>query len=98
MPVVKRTVALHPIMESYVRKLQSIMIDKGWNATYSTALNWMILYSALDVAERRIHPKVGEILHNFLEDRKTIKQIQREDRMSAYVEASKRQIRERYIT
>jgi hypothetical protein len=57
----------------------------------------MILYNAMDVAERKIHPKVAELLHNFLEDRKTIKQIQWEDRMSAYLEATRKQIRERYI-
>ena len=97
MPVVKRTAALHPIMDYYVRKLQAIMIEKGWNATYSTALNYMVLYNVLDVAERKMHPKVVKLLQNFLEDRKTIKQIQREDRMTEYLEQSRKQIRERYI-
>jgi hypothetical protein len=35
MPVVKKTVALHPTMAFYVRRLQAILIEKGYSATYS---------------------------------------------------------------
>ena len=97
MPVTKRTVALHPIMDSYVRKLQAILIEKGWNATYSTALNYMILYNVLDLQRRKIHPKVAESLQSFLADRETVKEIRREDRMTAYLERSQKSIKERYI-
>lgn len=98
MPVVKKTVALHPIMDSYVRKLQAILVEKGYNATYSTALNYMLLCNVFDVQHRKIHPKVAELLQAFLDDRKTIKQIQREERMTEYLEQSRKHIRERYIT
>jgi hypothetical protein len=97
MPVVKKTVALHPIMDSYVRKLQAILVEKGYNATYSTALNYMILYNVFDVQQRGVHPKVAEFLQSFLNDRRTVKQIRREDRMAEYLEQSRKQIRERYI-
>jgi len=97
MPVVKKTVSIHPIMDSYVRKLQAILVDKGYNATYSTALNYMLLYNIFDVQHRKMHPKVIELLQSFLNDRKTIKQIQREDRMIEYLEQSRKRIRERYI-
>ena len=97
MPVVKKTVALHPIMDSYVRRLQAILVEKGYNATYSTALNYMLLYNIFDVQHRKIHPKVAELLQSFLDDRKTIKQIQREEKLTEYLEQSRKQIRERYI-
>lgn len=97
MPVVKKTVALHPIMDSYVRKLQAILVEKGYNATYSTALNYMVLYNVFDVQHRKMNPKVVERLRSFLNDRKTIKQIQREDKLNEYLEQSRKQIKERYI-
>jgi len=98
MPVVKKTVAIHPIMDHYVRKLQAILVDKGWNATYSTVLNYMILYHVLDVSNRKQNPKVVKILQDFLNDRESIEQIQTEDRMAEYLEQSRKRIRERYIT
>lgn len=98
MPVVKKTVALHPIMDDYVRKLLAILIQKGWNATYSTALNYMILGHAMDVSSRKMHPKVVKILQDFLHDRKTIGEIQRHDRLTKYLKESQKRIKERYIT
>ena len=97
MPVVKKTVALHPIMDSYVRKLQAILVEKGYNATYSTALNYMLLYNVFDVQHRKMHPKVVELLQSFLNDRKAIKGIQREDKLNEYLEQSRKRIKERYI-
>lgn len=97
MPVVKKTVALHRIMDSYVRKLQAILVEKGYNATYSTALNYMLLYNVFDVQHRKMHPKVVELLRSFLNDRNTVKQIQREDKLNEYLEQSRKQIKERYI-
>jgi hypothetical protein len=97
MPVVKKTVAFHPIMDNYVRKLLAILIEKGWNATYSTALNYMILGHAMDVSTRKMHPKVVKILQDFLHDRKTIREIQRHDRLTKYSEESRKQIKERQI-
>jgi hypothetical protein len=84
-------------MDSYVRRLQAILVEKGYHATYSTALNYMLLYNIFDVQHRKIHRKVAEFLQSFLNDRKTIKQIQREDRMAEYLEQNRKQIRERYI-
>lgn len=43
--VVKKTVALNPIMDLYVRKTWAMMIEEGYDATYSTALNFMLLIS-----------------------------------------------------
>jgi len=97
MPVIKKTVALHPIMDNYVRMLQAILIQKGWNATYSTALNYMVLYNVMDVSTRKMHRKVLEVLRDFLHDRRTIREIQRQDRLTEYLEKSRRQIEQAYI-
>jgi len=95
MTVVKKTVALHPIMDSYVRKLHAILIDKGWDATYSTALNLMMLYQILDVVERGVHQKVAELLNNFLQDEGTIAEIKQAERVEEYVEENRERIHER---
>jgi len=97
MPVVKKTVALHSFMDRYVRRLQAILINKGYNVTYSTALNYMVLYNVFDVQHRKMHPKVVELLQSFLNDRKTIKGIQREDKLNEYLEQSRKRIKERCI-
>jgi len=97
MTVVKKTIALHPIMDNYIRTLLAILIQKGWNATYSTALNYMILGHAMDVSTRKMHPEVVKILQDFLHDRKTIREIQRHDRLTKYSEESRKQIKGRYI-
>jgi len=98
MPVIKKTVALHPIMDNYVRTLQAILIQKGWNATYSTALNYMVLYNVMDVSSRKMHPKVVKTLRDFLYDRRTIREIQSQDKLTEYLERSRKQMGQAYIT
>ncbi len=48
--VVKKTVALHPIMDIYVRKTWAMLIEEGYDATYSTALNFMLLLSIVQAS------------------------------------------------
>jgi hypothetical protein len=95
MPVVKKTVALHPIMDRYVRKLQAILVEKGWNATYSTALNYMILFQVFDVVYGK--KRRGELLRAFLEDTKTVSEIVKEDMLTEYLDQIRKGIEERYI-
>jgi hypothetical protein len=97
MHVVKKTVALHPVMDRYVRKLQAILIEKGYNASYSTALNYMVLYQVFNVAYGKNHRKVAELLASFLDDPKTINEIVREDLLAEYLEEIRKRIGERYI-
>ena len=85
-------------MDSYVRKLQAILIGKGCNATYSTALNYMVLYNVFDVQQRRMDPKVAELLQSFLKDPRTINEIVKEDLLTEYLEEIEKRVSERYIT
>jgi hypothetical protein len=48
--VVKKTVALNPIMDNYVRKTWAMLIDEGCDATYSTALNFMLLIAVVQAS------------------------------------------------
>jgi hypothetical protein len=78
--VVKKTVAIHPIMDGYVRKLWSILIDKGYGATYSISLNAMLLIAIIEVAERpRLTEKTNKTIASFLEDQETITRLKLED-------------------
>lgn len=95
MPVVKKTVAFHPIMDGYVRKLHAILVDKGWNATYSTALNYMVLYQVFDTIYGK--KKRDDLLRAFLEDTRTVSEIVKEDTITEYLEQTRKLIEERYI-
>ncbi|MGA2789702.1 MAG: hypothetical protein ABSF00_02920 [Candidatus Bathyarchaeia archaeon] len=95
MPVVKKTVALHPIMDHYVRKLQAILVEKGRNATYSTALNYMVLYNVFNTIYGK--KRREELLRAFLEDTATLSEIAKEDIIAEYMEKVRRGIEDKYI-
>jgi len=50
MVVIKKSVTIHPIVDEVVRKLWAIMIQKGYDATYSTTLNMLALGGYLSVS------------------------------------------------
>lgn len=79
MPVVKKTVALNPIIDDYVRKTWSILIEDGYDASYSTALNYMLLCQIMTVAEKGIPRKVRDDLNSFLADESSIDELNIED-------------------
>ena len=96
MPVVKKTVALHPTMDAYIRKLHAILVDKGWNATYSTALNYIVLYQVFDTLYGK--KRREELLNAFLEDNKTLGEIAKEDIITEFVEQARKSIEQKYLT
>lgn len=79
MSVVKKTVALHPIMDNYVRKMWAILIEDGYDASYSTAINYMLLCQMMTVIEKGIPKKVRDDLNSFLEDEDSIQELNIED-------------------
>ena len=50
---IKRTVSLHPQLDQAVRKLQAVMIENGWKANYSYALNTVLVVYFFDVVKFR---------------------------------------------
>ncbi len=80
MPVIKKTVAIHPIMNSYIRKTWAILIDKGYNATYSTALNLMLLAAIQETKKKEgLDDSALNIMQKFLNDVETIEELNLEE-------------------
>lgn len=79
MGVVKKTVAINPILDDYVRKTWAILIEDGYDASYSTALNYMLLCQIMTVAEKGIPRKVRDDLNSFLADESSIDELNIED-------------------
>jgi len=83
MPVVKKTVAIHPIMDSYIRKTWSILIENGYDATYSTALNFLLLGAILEATkEEGWSEQTRKFVWDFMEDEKTINELNLEDQLA----------------
>lgn len=51
--IVKRTVSLHPNVDEVVRLVQASMIENGWKANYSDAMNTVVTAYFYDVARFR---------------------------------------------
>ena len=74
--LVKKTLIIHPIMDSYVRKTWAILIENGYDATYSTALNFMLLTAIMEAAkESGLDEKTTETIWGFLNDEATISDL-----------------------
>lgn len=54
MATIKKTVVIHPIMDSYIRKTWAILIENGKDASYSTALNFMILATIFEAENQKV--------------------------------------------
>jgi len=50
MVVIKKSITIHPIVDEVVRKLWAILIQKGYDATYSTTLSMLALGGCLSVS------------------------------------------------
>jgi hypothetical protein len=90
--VIKKTVAIHPVMDVFVRKTWATLIEAGYDATYSTALNFMLLTAVLEVSEKGISEKVMKILQSFLNDEKTIEELNLVDQASNIIEKLMKEI------
>lgn len=81
--IIKKTVVLHEIMDRYVRKTWAILIDSDYDATYSTALNFMLLVAIMEGAkEGGLSEKTKETLWAFAEDQATIKRLNLQDHLA----------------
>ena len=85
--VVKKSVSLHPLMDYFIRKTWAILIDKGYNASYSTALNYMLLTALNSVINQGIDEKTSRALISFLKDQRSIKKLDFNDIVIKYKEA-----------
>jgi len=80
MATIKKTVMIHSIMNSIVRKTWAILIENGKDASYSLALNFMLLGFMLEAQKPEgLSKKTRELIWNFMEDRKTIDELNVQD-------------------
>jgi len=80
MATIKKTVVIHPIINSYIRKTWAILIENGKDASYSTALNLMLLATIFEAAKPKgLTEKTRELIWNFVDDQKTIDELNLKD-------------------
>ncbi len=72
----KKTIVLHPIMDDYVRRTWALLIEAGHEATYSLALNFMLLATIQEATkDGGLTEGTREVIWDFLQDRDTIKKL-----------------------
>ena len=79
---IKKTVVLHPIMDQYVRKTWAILIEDGYDATYSMALNFMILVAIQEgIKDGGLADETVDVVRSFLNDQATISHLNLQDHL-----------------
>ena len=81
--VIKKTVALHPIMDHYVRKTWAMLIEEGYDATYSTALNFMLLLSIVQASgSDGLSQETKDVIWAFANNREFVNALDLESNIS----------------
>ena len=80
---VKKTVVLHPMMDKYVRKTWAILIENDYDATYSMALNFMVLVAIQEgIKDGSLSDETRDVVWNFVHDQATIGHLNLQDHLS----------------
>jgi len=78
--VIKKTVALHPMIDNYVRKTWAMLIDEGYDATYSYALNFMLLLAIVQASgSDGLSEETKDVIWAFARNRELINALNLED-------------------
>ncbi len=87
MPVIKKSVAIHPIMDKYIRKTWALLVENGHDATYSMALNFMLLGAIFEATQEESgwRENTRKLVWNFVEDDETINELNLEDQLTKLV-------------
>jgi len=86
--IVRKTVALHPVWDQYVRITQALILkENGLDASYSLALNYMLLSQVFSVINQGIDEKTAKFMVLFLEDQTVVEDMNYEDLSIKYEEA-----------
>jgi hypothetical protein len=74
-------------MDFYVRKTWALLIESGRDASYSSALNFMLLATIFETQKPEgLSEKTRELIWNFIEDQKTIDELNLEDFATTFKE------------
>lgn len=81
MPVIKKTVALHPIADRYIRLTWASLIKEGYDATYSTALNWMLIAIIWELSKSKgkLKKSTLDTLADFMNDPEAAGELNAQD-------------------
>jgi hypothetical protein len=80
---VKKTVAIHPIINAYIKRTWALLIESGYDATYSTALNFMLLRAIFEaLRERGWSERTRRLVWSFMEDEETVNELNIEDHLA----------------
>jgi len=99
MGVIKKTVVIHPIMDSYIRKTWAMLIENGKDASYSSALNFMLLATIFETQRPEgLDERTRKLIWNFADDQKTIDELNLEDFLVNFENKVKPDKTKKYIT
>ena len=80
---IKKSVVLHPLFDELLRKTQALLIEKGFEGTYSSALNLLLLAVSLEGGnEEGFSDDTLKTIQSFLEDSQTIDKLGLQERFS----------------
>lgn len=80
----KKSVVIHPLMDGYVRKTWALLIDAGYDATYSTALNFMLLAAIGEsIKEDGLAEQTRDDIWGFMNDQETIGKLNLQEHLDA---------------
>jgi len=88
--IVRKTIAVPDVLDHEIRKLWAILIEKGYDATYSTAINTLVVAGL--IAPQLLSPgskqwkHFFDIINDFLSDVNTIEAINKEEARVRYGE------------
>ncbi len=81
--LIKKTVVIHPIMDSYIRKTWALLVEAGYDATYSSAVNMMLLMATMEAAEKDgLTAKTKKAIWDFAADQATINTLNLQDHIA----------------
>jgi len=81
--IIKKTVVIHPIMDDYIRKTWAMLIEEGYDATYSSALNMMLLMAIMETTkEGGLSDETRDTIWKFAEDQATIGKLNLQEHLA----------------
>jgi len=75
MKVVRKSVVIHSILDRMIKGTQAGLLLAGHDASYSTALNLLLLAGAFTLSTKPDDKELWELLSGFLDDTKTLEDL-----------------------
>ena len=75
MAAVKKSVAIHPILDKIVRRFWASLITAGYDANYSTVLNMLSFAGAWALIQLSENDELWKLIKSFLQDTKILEDL-----------------------